>query len=255
MPDIVVARLRADAAHGQVFDHAPAQRADGLVAHRGPPVSSNDLVDGGPGNDRLIGGSDDDELLGGDGIDRLEGRNGDDLLFGDRGDDTLEGDRDADQLFGNRGDDLLLGGRGDDLLDGGPGDDLLDGGPGADDLRGDRGNDRLTGDNGADRFIVANGEDGIDRITDFDASDTLVLSELLADAGLPGAPTGASLDTFLQFGFDGADTDIAVDVDGAADFADPDVTLVAEGVDLVGPAPSQAAVIDGLLTTGQLEVI
>src|SRR6202045_5093129 len=38
MPDIVVARLLDEVAHGHVFDHAPAQRADGLLAHRGAPV-------------------------------------------------------------------------------------------------------------------------------------------------------------------------------------------------------------------------
>src|SRR5438552_14221304 len=37
--DIVVARLLDEVAHGHVFDHAPAQRADGLLTHRGAPVS------------------------------------------------------------------------------------------------------------------------------------------------------------------------------------------------------------------------
>src|SRR5438876_2685335 len=37
--DIVVARLLDEVAHGHVLDHAPAQRADGLLAHRGAPVS------------------------------------------------------------------------------------------------------------------------------------------------------------------------------------------------------------------------
>ena len=54
---------------------------------------------------------------------------------------------------------------------------------------------------------------------------------------------------------DGANTGLAVDIDGAADFADPDVALVLEGVDLVGTAPSQAALIDDLLATGQVEVV
>src|SRR5947208_1566752 len=36
--DIVVARLLDEVAHGHVLDHAPAQRADGLLAHRGAPV-------------------------------------------------------------------------------------------------------------------------------------------------------------------------------------------------------------------------
>src|SRR5437763_9045308 len=36
--DIVVSRLLDEVAHGHVFDHAPAQRADGLLTHRGAPV-------------------------------------------------------------------------------------------------------------------------------------------------------------------------------------------------------------------------
>jgi hypothetical protein len=35
VPDIVVARLLDEVAHGHVFDHALAQRADGLLTHRG----------------------------------------------------------------------------------------------------------------------------------------------------------------------------------------------------------------------------
>src|SRR5271169_485806 len=38
VPDIVVARLFDEVAHGHVFDHPPAQRADGLLTHRGAPV-------------------------------------------------------------------------------------------------------------------------------------------------------------------------------------------------------------------------
>src|SRR5947208_10131513 len=36
--DIVVARLLDEVAHRHVFDHALAQRADGLITHRGAPV-------------------------------------------------------------------------------------------------------------------------------------------------------------------------------------------------------------------------
>jgi hypothetical protein len=38
--NVVALGVGAEVAHRHVFDHAPAQRADGLVAHRGPPVSS-----------------------------------------------------------------------------------------------------------------------------------------------------------------------------------------------------------------------
>src|ERR1700758_1485901 len=37
LPDIVVARLLDEVAHHHIFDHALAQRADGVLAHRGAP--------------------------------------------------------------------------------------------------------------------------------------------------------------------------------------------------------------------------
>jgi hypothetical protein len=79
-----------------------------------------------------------------------------------------------------------------------------------------------------------------------------VLGELLV--GVPSDPVGDDLDEFLQFTSDGTDTDLAIDADGSADFATPDVTVMFNGVDLVSGAPSQAAAIDGLLASGQLEV-
>src|ERR1700737_3503937 len=43
--DIVVVRLLDEVAHRHVFDHAPAQRADGLITHRGAPVLRWRLLD------------------------------------------------------------------------------------------------------------------------------------------------------------------------------------------------------------------
>src|ERR1700738_3153457 len=45
VPDIVVVRLLDKVAHRHVFDHAPAQRADELLTHRGAPVLRWRLVD------------------------------------------------------------------------------------------------------------------------------------------------------------------------------------------------------------------
>src|SRR6202023_1991149 len=45
VPDIVVVRLLDEVAHRHVFDHAPAQRADGLITHRGSPVLRWRLID------------------------------------------------------------------------------------------------------------------------------------------------------------------------------------------------------------------
>jgi hypothetical protein len=77
-----------------------------------------------------------------------------------------------------------------------------------------------------------------------------VLTELLAGA----EPARDDLDRFLEFSPDGGDTQLAIDRGGAAEFATPEVTTILENVDLVGTAPSQAAVINGLLDAGQLEV-
>jgi hypothetical protein len=71
---------------------------------------------------------------------------------------------------------------------------------------------------------------------------------------VPSDAAGDDLDEFLQFTSDDTDTTLAVAADGSADFATPDVTLIFNGVDLVGAAPSQAAAIDGLLASGQLDV-
>src|SRR5712664_2018276 len=43
--DIIVARLLDEVAHRHVFDHALAQRADGLITHRGAPVLRWRLMD------------------------------------------------------------------------------------------------------------------------------------------------------------------------------------------------------------------
>ena len=155
-------------------------------------------------------------------------------------------------MDGGAGDDRVIGGSDDDLVLGGPGQDLVEGRDGDDELRGDAGSDILAGGSGSDRFML--GDDGIDRITDFSDDDVLVLTDLLGDAGLPSEPDGDDLDQFLQFSLDEGDTQLAIDRDGAAEFANADVRTIVENVDLVGTAPSQAAVIDGLLHGGQLEV-
>src|ERR1017187_698237 len=55
VPDIVVARLLNEIAHRHVFDHAPAQRADGLITHRDAPVLRWRLFEPLDSQDRMLG--------------------------------------------------------------------------------------------------------------------------------------------------------------------------------------------------------
>ncbi|HEX5795520.1 MAG TPA: type I secretion C-terminal target domain-containing protein [Geminicoccaceae bacterium] len=172
-------------------------------------------------------------------------------LSGDNEVETGDGD---DLIVTGGGADRVIGGSHNDLAFGGAGPDLLEGRDGDDELAGNRGSDVLTGGSGRDRFVIDGEENGVDRITDFESGDTLVVTELFADVDLPDAPRGDDLDEFLRFSLSGDDTRLDFDRDGAADFAVPEVTSIVENVDLVAAAPTQAEVIDGLLDAGQLEV-
>lgn len=111
-------------------------------------------LDGRGGDDTLTGQSGRDTLLGRSGDDTLRGEGGRDRLFGGQGNDTLEGGDDRDILKGQAGDDTMSGGTGDDVLRGGSGTNIMTGGAGADD------------------FFFSN---GINRVTDFEDGDQVVL--------------------------------------------------------------------------------
>src|ERR1700719_4699240 len=55
VPDIVVVPLLDEVAHRHVFDHAPAQRADGFITHRGAPVLRWRLLEPLDSQDRTLG--------------------------------------------------------------------------------------------------------------------------------------------------------------------------------------------------------
>src|SRR6202011_2798728 len=55
VPDILVVRLLDEVAHRHVFDHAPAQRADGFITHRGAPVLRWRLLEPLDSQDRTLG--------------------------------------------------------------------------------------------------------------------------------------------------------------------------------------------------------
>ncbi|RBO78541.1 Ig-like domain-containing protein, partial [Marinomonas aquiplantarum] len=143
-------------------------------------TSNNDRIIGGRGDDHIEGGNAQDILYGYEGSDWLEGGEGDDTLYADgrraRDQDAedsnrVDGGAGQDTLYGSIGDDFLLGGSGDDNLYGFDGDDVLIGG---------QGQDTMTGGDGRDLFILTDYSQGVDTITDFNASDdALDISELL----------------------------------------------------------------------------
>ena len=79
-----------------------------------------------------------------------------------------------DVLIGQGGVDRISGRAGADRLEGNGGNDQLNGEAGSDELIGGAGNDYLTGGAGSDRFSFSSPTDGIDTITDFNASEDLI---------------------------------------------------------------------------------
>jgi len=157
-------------------------------------------------------------VQGTSGDDRIAGTTGSDFIAGNAGNDVVSGNAGDDTLLGNQGNDWLLGGLGNDMLNGGIGNDVLYGGRGADTIYGDQGSDILSGDFGADSLYGGTGGDTFyfeartagfegdgsfasDTIQDFGASDTLLFDNYAAQAKL----------VFTQ---SGADTTVAMDIDG-----------------------------------------
>ncbi len=152
-------------------------------------------------------------------------------------------------IAGTSGADVLTGTSLADVIIGGAGDDIITGG---------LGNDTLTGGLGADTFKWLLNETGVDTITDFNQGgggvynpaegDVLDLAALLV--GETG--TASNLTNFLNFSESSGDTIIKIDVDGGGSFGTPDQTIVLQGVDLVTGAVDQTAIIQTLLTGGNL---
>lgn len=74
----------------------------------------------------------------------------------------------------------------------------------------------------------------------------------LADLLQGETAVAANLTSFLNFSLSGSDTVIKVDADGGGVFGAPDQTIVLQGVDLVTGAIDQSAIIQSLLTGGNL---
>lgn len=207
---------------------------DRLYGHGGVDRISgsdgNDSLFGGDGNDILQGDQGNDLIDGGDGLDRavftragsgvtvdLENtgaqytgtstgwdtiRNVENLT-GSNHDDFFRGNNLSNVLVGGRGSDRLIGEAGNDILAGGTGNDVLEGRSGADVLRGGTGADKLFGGVGQDEFTFGLADTGnlfnsqADIIHDFEAKDTIHLSNTLTYGGSTSAP-GAGKYTVWQ---------------------------------------------------------
>lgn len=138
---------------------------DRIIAGNG-----DDFLDGGAGEDVLYSQAGNDQIWGGSGDDRINSGADDDLVVGEDGNDIIRGGSGDDTLFGGNGVDRLFGDQGTDVISGGSGNDRMYGGDGDDTLIGGAGNDVMVGGNGADTFVIFDDENGMDTITDFDAT-------------------------------------------------------------------------------------
>lgn len=170
----------------------------------------NDTIKGGAGNDLLEGGRGADALIGGIGKDtatyanaqtgiradlaNASGNTGEakgdsyasvENLIGGKKADTLSGNASSNRIEGGKGSDTLDGREGRDVLIGGDGNDQLTGGKGNDVLTGGKGNDVLTGGENLDIFVFKDGF-GIDKITDFNATNDLEVIDLTAVSAIKG---------------------------------------------------------------------
>ncbi|WP_460234871.1 Ig-like domain-containing protein, partial [Aurantivibrio plasticivorans] len=221
-----------------------------------------DILVGGLGDDYLSGGTGADDLQGGLGQDHLAGDEGDDLLDGGQGDDVALGGDGNDQVFGGAGDDRLEGNEGDDQLFGGAGNDQLEGGDGDDTLLGGQGDDQLLGGLGVDVFkwsFADNGSEGspaVDTILDFNSQPASAGGDVLDLRDLLVGESEASLDEFLYFEQQGANTVISISTEGGFgggfDSNAVDQQIVIEGVDLVTGFADQSALIQDLINNGKL---
>ncbi len=191
-------------------------------------VTGSDLATGG---DTLYGNDADNILLGLGGRDTLQGGLGADMLDGGAGYDYASYSRSATGVTINletnvntggdaQGDTLysieaVTGSGQNDVLTGGLGNDYLAGGAGNDTLTGGKGLDVLGGGTGVDSFVfVASALDNkVDHVKDFSVAqgDKLDLHDLLFGYD---ALTSAVTD-FVAFTTVGANTNVAVDRDGA----------------------------------------
>jgi Ca2+-binding RTX toxin-like protein len=186
-------------------------------------------------NGEFIIGTPGDDAPGGNGT--LTGTGGNDAIYGGAGDDRIRGGVGSDA-----GDDFLAGEEGNDTLLGQGGDDILFGAVGS---------DTMTGGNDADTFLWQAGDaDGsIDSITDFDASegDVLDISDLLQ------GEDSATIDQYLTV-TDTGSNEVTITVDEDGDGSGINMTVVIEGIDFGSLGVDSSAVLQQLLSDGNLNI-
>lgn len=212
----------------------------------------NDTLDGGDDDDVLIGNEGDDTFIVSNGMDLIDGGHGIDTLdystwgqgvtvnlfsgtvdkngdsvtddafiftenfIGTDYDDTITGSDGVNVIHGGGGNDLIYARSGTDILYGDDGDDIIWGVGGDDVLYGGAGADTLRGQAGADTFVFLAGDAGsVDTIEDFSVAqgDKLDISDVLIGYD----PTEDVIADFIQITDNGADTTVAVDVNGGGD--------------------------------------
>jgi Ca2+-binding RTX toxin-like protein len=186
----------------------------------------------------------------GDGADRFDDTHGrlaglhhqQSIVYGQGGDDTLVlGGKQGAWAFGD--DATTSAGAGDDRIVGSNGQDHLYGGGGDDTIIGRGGVDVLSGGDGADHFVFNRlsdiGSSQADTISDMDASDTIDLHSIDANAGRAGNQHFHMVDQFnghageallLHSGADPGIFMLELDVNGDAQ---PDAILTLDG-DVMG---------------------
>ena len=205
--------------------------------------AGDDVYDGGGGNDVFYAGAGDDTYDAGHGwggwiyftgvtadvtISFLTGT----AFSTETGTDSLDGIR---NVVGGDGNDTITGSSCPTYnhLYGGAGDDVISGTNNGNGLYGGTGSDTLTGGSGGDDFffMASDNFDGVDTITNFDASegDTIDISDLLS-----GYNHGTDdIDDFVAFVVSGGDVRIEIDVDGTGtDAAFAAVVIVTGGAAL-----------------------
>ncbi len=150
---------------------------DEAVAETDPPSDDEGADDSSEELEEVVDNAN-QTIFGSERDDTIDGEDGDDVIDGRTGNDTIEGGTGADQISGSEGDDSLFGGTIGGLDD--SAEDTLIGGAGDDRLHLDD-TDVATGGEGADTFVRLSTLSARALVTDFDASEDLIVIEHQSD--------------------------------------------------------------------------
>jgi serralysin len=156
-------------------------------------------ITGTDAKDFLIGGIDADTILAKGGNDEVFANGGDDYIDAGDGDDYIVAGEGNDYVLGQTGDDFIFGGTGDDKIFGMEGNDSLVGGAGDDVMDGGFGNDTYSVDSVGDAIIEQSSDGGIDSVTSYLDSYTLLdnIENLFLQSSGASNGKGNTLDNFI----------------------------------------------------------